>query len=251
MIAARAALRVGLGLGVSLALGCFAPSAFAQMRTPVALELVLALDISASVDSDEFALQVNGIAAAFRDPGIIAAIEKAGPGGIAVAILEWSEPQSTKVVVPFHQLVDERTSRAFAFLASRARRVSNSSYTSIGAGISAGLDVIASNTFVAPRRVIDVSGDGRNNRAPYPAEVRPRALAAGVTVNGLAIETDDDTLARYYRDEVIVGASAFVERARNYSDYARLIRRKLLREILPPLSGRPADIDVAAAGDRP
>ena len=251
MAGRRASLRVGLGLGASLALGLFPSAAPAGTRTAVALELVLALDISASVDSDEFALQINGIAAAFRDPDIIAAIERSRPGGIAVAIIEWSEPQSTKVVVPFHQLVDGRTSRAFGFLASRVWRVANSSYTSIGAGISAALDLMAANDFAAPRRVIDVSGDGRNNRAPYPDEVRPRVLAAGVTVNGLAIETDDDTLARYYRQEVIVGADAFVERARDYNDYAEHIRRKLLREILPPLSRLPAVIDVAAAGSEP
>lgn len=229
-----------------LALGLLPSVASAAQRTPVALELVLALDISASVDSDEFALQLGGIAAAFRDPVIIAAIERSRPGGIAVAIVEWSEPQSTRVVVPFHQLADARSVRAFAFLASRAPRVSNSSYTSIGAGISASLDAMAANAFVAPRRVIDVSGDGRNNRAPYPDQVRPRVIAAGVTINGLAIETDDDTLTRYYREEVIVGPGAFVERARNYNDYAAQIRRKLLREIFPPLSRLPAGIGVAA-----
>ncbi len=233
----------------ALALTAPAGGAFAQTRTPVALELVLALDVSASVDSDEFALQINGIAAAFRQADIIAAIEKAGPGGVAVAILEWSEPQSTQVVLPFHQLVDERTSRAFAFLATRVRRVANSSYTSIGAGLAASLDLLASNDFVGVRRVIDVSGDGRNNRAPWPEQVHPRLLAAGVTVNGLAIETDDDKLAAYYRDKVILGADAFVERAHDYSDYADMIHRKLLREILPALSGLPPAIAVAAAGD--
>ncbi len=251
MTGRRASLRGALGFGACLALGLFPSAAPAGVRTAVALELVLALDISASVDSDEFALQLNGIAAAFRDPGIIAAIEKSAPGGIAVAIIEWSEPQSTKVVVPFQQLVDARTSRAFGFLASRVGRVANSSYTSIGAGISAALELMASNEFVAPRRVIDVSGDGRNNRSPYPDEVRPRVIAAGVTINGLAIETDDDTLTQYYRREVIVGADAFVERARSYNDYAEHIRRKLLREILPPLSLLPTDIDVAAVGSGP
>jgi len=251
MAGRRACLRVGLGLGASLILGLFPFAASAAARTAVALELVLALDISASVDSDEFALQLGGIAAAFRDPGIIAAIERSRPGGIAVAIVEWSEPQSTKVVVPFHQLVDARTARAFAFLASRAPRVANSSYTSIGAGISAALDLMAANAFTAPRRVIDVSGDGRNNRAPYPDQVRPRVIAAGVTINGLAIETDDDTLTRYYRQEVIVGPDAFVERARNYNDYAEHIRRKLLREILPPLSRLAPGTDVAARESGP
>lgn len=246
MAGRRASLRVGLGLSAILALTVLPSAAAAGVRTPVALELVLALDISASVDSDEFALQLGGIAAAFRDPAIIAAIERSRPGGIAVAIIEWSEPQSTKVVVPFHQLVDARSARAFAFLASRAPRVANSSYTSIGAGISASLDLMAANDFVAPRRVIDVSGDGRNNRAPYPDQVRPRVIAAGVTINGLAIETDDDTLARYYREEVIVGPDAFVEVARNYNDYAEHIRRKLLREIFPPLSRLTTGIDVAA-----
>ncbi len=226
-----------------------AGDAVAQMRTSVALELVLALDVSASVDSDEFALQINGIAAAFRHPDIIAAIREAGPGGIAVAILEWSEADSTGVALSFQQLVDARSSRAFAFLATRIRRVADSSYTSIGAGLLASLALLQTNNFAGARRVIVVSGDGRNNRAPWPDQVRPRLAAAGVTVNGLAIETDDDKLAEYYRDNVILGPDAFVERAHDYKDYAEMIHRKLLREILPVVSDLPPATALAAAGD--
>ena len=236
---------------MAAALALTAGDAVAQMRTPVALELVLALDVSASVDYDEFTLQINGIAAAFRHADIIAAIQKAGPGGIAVAILEWSEPQGTSVVLPFHQLVDARTSRAFAFLATRVRRVTSSSYTSIGAGLAASLALLAGNDFAGVRRVIDVSGDGRNNRAPWPDQLRAGILAAGVTVNGLAIETDDDKLTAYYRDKVMMGPDAFVERAHDYRDYAEMIHRKLLREILPALSSLPPATAVAAAGDVP
>ena len=188
---------------------------------------------------------------AFRRADIIAAIRQAGPGGIAVAILEWSEAQGTNLVLPFHQLVDARTSRAFAFLATRIGRVANSSYTSIGAGLAASLDLLETNDFAGARRVIDVSGDGRNNRAPWPDQVHPRLAAAGVTVNGLAIETDDDKLAAYYRDKVILGPDAFVERAHNYTDYADMIHRKLLREILPVVSGLPLPATLAAAGDIP
>ena len=251
MTAGGAGSRVRLGLATALALAFPAPDAPGQTGTRVALELVLAIDVSASVDRDEFALQIDGIAAAFRHPDIIAAIEKARPGGIAVAVVEWSEPEGTLVAVPFQQVADERTARAFAFLTSRAWRITNSSYTSIGAGISAALDLMEANTFSGTRRVIDVSGDGRNNRAPWPDQVRERVLAAGVTVNGLAIESDDDTLAGYYREKVIMGAGAFVERARDYTDYAELIRRKLMREILPPVAGSPARRDVALAGDGP
>jgi hypothetical protein len=249
MAAGRAHSGLGLGLGAALAASLLVPPAMAAEQ--VALELVLAIDVSASVDRDEFALQIDGIAAAFRHPDVIAAIERAGPGGIAVALVEWSEPESTLVAVPFQQVADERTARAFAFLATRAWRIANSSYTSIGAGISAGLELIEANDFAGARRVIDVSGDGRNNRAPWLDQVRERVLAAGVTVNGLAIETDDNGLARYYREQVVMGADAFVERARDYTDYAEMIRRKLIREILPPVSGLPARRDVASAGDGP
>jgi hypothetical protein len=248
MAGARATSRLFAGLrGALLVLLAWSHPSWAEARISVALELVLAIDVSASVDREEFALQIDGIAQAFRHPDVIAAIERAGLGGIAVAIVEWSEPETTQVAVPFHHLTDARSARAFSFLASRVHRASRSSYTSIGGGIARSLDLIEDSEFAGARRVIDVSGDGRNNRNPYPDEVRDRVVKAGVTVNGLAIETDDDTLSQYYRDKVIVGADAFVATARDYGDYVEVIRLKLIREILPPVSAVPRPLRMARA----
>lgn len=209
---------------------------YAQDKIPVALELVLAIDTSASVDGTEFRLQIQGISAAFRHPDVIAAVHAIGGGGIAVSLVQWSQRYNTKISVPFMHVYDERTARAFSFLVSVAPRRSRSSFTAIGAAIETGVRFLDENGFQGARQVIDVSGDGRSNAMPNPWVARDAAVRRGITVNGLAIETDDDLLAEYYRDNVIGGKDAFVETAEDYSRFAPIMLRKLLREILPPLS---------------
>lgn len=218
-----------LALGMVLA-------AIAPVRadtTPVAVELVLALDASASMDRAEFDLQIRGLAAAFRDPGVLEALKNLGPTGIAVAVTQWGGADEAKVIVPFTRLSSSREARAFGFRISRARRAFQASSTSIATAVTHGVEVIEENAYAGERRVIDVSGDGVDNGGLDLEAARDLALNSGVVVNGLPIDADGVGLATYYRDKVMIGTDAFVEPAADFNDYARAIREKLIRELRP------------------
>ena len=218
---------------------------------PVALELVLAVDTSASVDAKEFSLQMKGIAAAFRHGDVIAAISALRKsGGIAVSLVQWSEKVRIREVVRFAHVYDARTSKAFAFLVSVAPRASRSGFTAIGAGLHYSAELIDSNGFTGARRIIDLSGDGRANTTPNPQAVRNALVRRGFVINGLAILSDDDTLDQYYKARVAGGPGSFVERAVDYQAFAAAMVRKLLREITPPMAGRPVLLPVLAAAGR-
>ncbi|MFO1132758.1 MAG: DUF1194 domain-containing protein [Hyphomicrobiales bacterium] len=216
----------------SLLLALLATPAHAQ-DTPVAVELVLALDASASVDKQEFALQVQGLAAAFRDPDVQRAVEDLEPLGAAVAVVQWGGPGETQVVLPFTELHGGRDSKAFGFRMSLIHRFMWASATSIATGISDSAALIESNAFDGQRKVIDVAGDGEDNGAADLESARQRARAMGIIVNGLPIMADSPDLADYYKRRVIIGPDSFVEPARDFEDYARAIRAKLLKELRP------------------
>lgn len=211
---------------------------------PVDLELVLAVDASGSVDEAEFQLQVQGIAAAFRDPVVIQTIERQPLKRIAVALAIWSESNRPKDLSPWIMVSDAASAEAFAQLVEGfPRRIANGG-TGIGKAIHFATQAMLSNEFAGSRRVVDISGDGRET-APQdwtlsPQDARLFADAHGVTVNGLAILSDDAGLADYYRQEIIVGAGAFVLEASGYDSFAAAIRAKLLREIdqRPQVSAR-------------
>lgn len=208
----------------------------ASAEEPVALELVLAIDSSASVDDREFALQVGGIAAAFRNPEVIAAIESLGSLGMAVTLVQWSAPGSSGQVLPFARVHDARTARAFGFLVSLTQRRSTTGTTAMAHAVQISASVLDHNEFTGDRRVIDVSGDGRNNTPPDVEGIRDMVVSRGITINGLAILNDDPQLDAYYRNSLIGGKDAFVEVATDYDQFAQAIRQKLIREIYPPLS---------------
>ena len=201
--------------------------------TPVAIELVLALDASASVDKQEFALQVQGLAAAFRDPDVQRAVEDLQPLGVAIAVVQWGGPGETQVVLPFTQLNSGRDSKAFGFRMSLIHRFMWASVTSIATGIHDSADLIEGNDFDGQRKVIDVAGDGEDNGAPSLEAARQSAHAEGIIINGLPIMADSPDLAEYYKAHVIIGPDSFVEPARDFEDYARAIRAKLLKELRP------------------
>jgi hypothetical protein len=200
---------------------------------PVAVELVLALDSSASVDRNEFALQRDGLAWAFRDPEVIAAVESLKPLGAALSIIQWGGPGDTIVIVPWLRIESARDSKAFAHVISRMQRRQRSSVTSIRSAMADAKHLIESNEYEGVRRVIDISGDGIDNTSLDLQKVRSEVHDAGITINGLAIESEDTRLTAYYRDNVIVGAGSFVETARDFTDFARAIKEKLLRELRP------------------
>lgn len=207
--------------------------ALAQVKTPVAIELVLALDSSASVDRREFQLQLDGLALAFRDPDILEAVENLKPLGAAVAVIQWGAPGETRIVLPFTAIAGARDSKAFGFRIGLVKRWMRASSTSIASALDDSRAMIETNEFDGFRLVIDVSGDGANNSPIDIADARKRAEAAGITVNGLPIMADDPALESYYREKVITGADAFVEPARDFGDYGRAIKEKLLRELRP------------------
>jgi hypothetical protein len=205
---------------------------------PVALELVLAIDTSASVDRREFELQVNGLAQAFAHPEVIAAIESLGSAGMAVTLVQWSGPESSAAVLPFGHVYDRRTAKAFGFLISLTQRRSTAGTTAMAHAVMLAARLIDENDFEGGRRVIDVSGDGRNNTPPDIEGVRDEVVERGFTINGLAILSDDPRLDNYYRRSLIGGKDAFVEVAKGYDEFAQAIRQKLIREIYPPLTER-------------
>ena len=207
--------------------------AMADGGQPVVVELVLALDSSASVDRKEFQLQLDGLALAFRDPEVLEAIDNLRPLGAAVAVLQWGAPGETRVVLPFTHLEGARDAKAFGFRIGLIRRWMRASATSIASGIDDSRMLIEDNAFAGVRKIIDVSGDGPDNSTADLEGARTRARQALMTVNGLPIMADDPGLADYYAQKVITGAEAFIEPARDFEDYTRAIKQKLLQELRP------------------
>jgi hypothetical protein len=218
---------------LTLFLASFADLAAAQDRMPVAIELVLALDSSASVDRREFELQLDGLSQALSDPDVLKAVDGLAPLGAVISVVQWGGPGDTRVVLPFRLVHTAREAKAFAYLVSRIQRWHRASETSIADAISDSAVLLASNEFDGVRLVIDVSGDGVHNGAADLETARVRAVRGGITVNGLAIEADDHGLTQYYRDNVIAGSGSFVERAQDFRDFARAMREKLMRELRP------------------
>ncbi len=154
----------------------------------VDLLLVLAADISRSVDEVKFQLQRSGYAAAFSDPRVIEAIRSGPNGRIAVAFVEWSGPLSQKIVIDWMVISDDKTARLFGDHLVEATRAFADS-TSISAGIDFAMTQLDQAPYEARRRVIDVSGDGDNNSGRDVTAARDEAIAKGVTINGLVILT--------------------------------------------------------------
>ena len=218
------------------------PVAPVRAATQVDLELVLAVDASGSISDQEFALQMTGIAAAFRDAEVLEAIRSGPTASIGVSVAIWAESEGYKDATPWHVLDGPAAAETFARLVEAfPRRIEGS--TGIGRGVLYSVRLIEYNDLTSPRQVIDVSGDGRETTFRYhsvpPSQARHAATAQGITVNGLAILSEEPDLAAYYRSEVIGGFGAFVMVAETIDDFGRAIREKLLREIeYRPVIGR-------------
>ena len=211
-----------------------APAAAQGKR--VELELVLAIDGSSSVNEAEFALQLGGIAWAFRDPTVIAAIESVG--GVGVAVMQWAGPSYQTLVLRWTHVFDAASANRVADRIETVRRVVFGT-TSIDKALWASITAFRTSGFQGRRRVIDVSGDGRTNFGPNPDAMRDRAVARGIVVNGLPILNEEPDLDRYYRRFVVGGPGAFLMTADSYEDFAAAMRLKLIREIKgPPVAAR-------------
>ena len=205
----------------------------------VELELVLAADISGSMDLEEAALQRRGYVRAFRHPDVIAAIQRSRLGRIAVTYVEWASDQYQRTLVDWAEVADARSAAAFAEAVARPA-VKTREWTSISAVIAYAARRFEGNGFRGERRVIDVSGDGPNNSGDFVVRARDRALADGIVINGLPIVNDRPNiygyptmpdLDLYYEDCVIGGQGSFIVVAEGFEDFARAIRRKLVLEI--------------------
>ncbi len=197
----------------------------------VQLELILAIDASLSVSNVEFALQLQGLANAFRNEAVVAAIRAAGDHGIAVMLLQWSDRAQQAISVDWSLIKDAESAAAFALRVARAPRAYDGAGTAIGRALETSIPLFQANGFQGDRRVIDLSGDGIDNRGPLPGGIRDIAVASGIVVNGLAILNEDRYLDLYYEKNVIGGTGAFVMTAVDYEDFAVAIVRKLIREI--------------------
>ena len=218
-----------------------AGSARAQV---VDLLLVLAIDCSYSVDAGEYDLQRKGIAYALQDPEIRDAILSGPNGAIALSVVQWSSGASQVLALPWRLLNGPEAIAAAAAEIAELPRATRDGATSISAAIAFSMRVIETSPYQAVRRIIDVSGDGRNNNGPPLARYRDAAASRGITVNGLAILNEHPTLDYYFKAQVIAGFGAFVEPANSYPDYQAAIRRKILREIrYVPVSDRAAPVD--------
>ena len=214
---------------LALAGGTFPDSTRAEV--PVDLELILAIDSSDSVDVREYALQVGGLAAAFRDPSVHRAIGDGPLGSIAVAVVEWSGRYQQVVQLPWTRLDGAAAAVAFAERIDRLRRAFDEGVTSISGALDFAAEQFAVNGFVAARRVIDISSDGVQNQGRRIDLAREATLARDVTINALVILNEMPDLEEYFSERVIGGFGAFVIVANDYPDYPEAIRRKLLREI--------------------
>ena len=211
---------------------------FSARAERVDLELVLSVDSSGSIDSEEFRLQREGYARALTHPDVIAAIRRGPYRAVAVTFVEWSGPEIHNQVVRWTKVTGAaEASRIAATLLSAPRTIFGGG-TSLGGAILMATHLLESNGFEGTRRVIDISGDGPNNRGPFVEGPRAAALARGITINGLPILEFDDGLEHYFREFVIGGPGAFVQPANGFSDFARAVLKKLLQEL--NLSGRAA-----------
>lgn len=226
-----------------LAAGLAAPALItarnARASTEVDVELVLAVDVSRSVDTEEMEMQMKGYAEAFRDPRLAEGIAGGPLGAIAVTLFVWSDWNIQHTLVPWMRLDGHASAERFARALDGASRETYL-YTSISGAID-----YASNQFgqryEGLRRVVDISGDGVNNSGRPLSAARAEALDKGIVLNGLAVLDRSPQPAallaglppvdEYYRDEVIGGPAAFLMVAEGYDSFAGAVRRKIIREI--------------------
>ena len=200
--------------------------------------LALGLDVSGSVDSEEYRLQIDGLATALSDPDVATALLTGTDRPVLLAVYEWSDESFQRLVIDW---IAVTSPEILAGIAQRLRdtpRQPAPPTTAIGAAMLYGAELLA-RAPACLRRTLDLSGDGKNNTGPRPQEVRDSAPLAGITVNGLTIgdapmdhgETSLGELSDYFRAQVIHGPGAFVMTARGFEAYAEAMARKLLKEL--------------------
>ena len=199
------------------------------------LALVLAVDVSGSVDTKEFDIQMQGLAAALTDGIVIdALIEQEAQ----LTVLQWTGSSRQRQTVLWHQMTTAQDVAVFAQKVAQDARVWRNYSTAIGEALTASQALLA-EVPTCIRKVIDVSGDGVSNEGLEPNMLRGSLSEMGVTVNALAIETDETDLTAWFFENLIHGEGAFVMTADGFEDYPEQIKRKLQRETTRQLSALP------------
>jgi hypothetical protein len=228
----------GIVAAAMTAMAALAGTTARAQEVPVDLELVLAIDVSGSMDEDERGLQRDGYVGALRSPQVIAAIGSGVLGRIALTIVEWAGPSSQSIIVPW-RLIDGRDAAASAAAELAAAPQARIYGTSISAALAFSSALFSANNFAGSRQVIDVSGDGANNMGPPVVPVRDAVVAQGIIINGLPLTLKtggigglgEGQLDIYYEDCVIGGPGAFFLSVRGPEQLADAIQRKLVLEI--------------------
>lgn len=225
-----------------------APSVWAEAEIPVDIELVLAIDVSGSIDPEEAKLQRQGYVSALTHPKIVDAISRGYLGRIAVTYFEWAGADYRRPIANWATIQDTASAQAFADSLTAAE-ISIGRRTSISGAIQYAIPLFDDNGYEGTRRVIDVSGDGANNSGVLVNLARDLAIERGITINGLPIVSDRPNrfgfpqlrdLDEYYFHCVIGGTGAFIVVAHGFDAFAQAIHRKLILEIAsltPPPAG--------------
>jgi hypothetical protein len=229
-------------VALAVAIGVWARHPAAAEDGQVDLLLVLAADISRSIDEKKFRLQRDGYAAAIVDPRVVRAMQAGASGRIAICYMEWASDQDQRVIVEWTRVGNEGEAKEVADRIREAPRAFMGR-TAIGAAIDFSMGLLSRSPFGAPRQIIDVSGDGTNNSGRDVTQARDEAVAQGVTINGLVILSEtplawnpDHTnpaggLENYYRNNVIGGPGAFVMAAQGFNSFGQAIVKKMIAEV--------------------
>ena len=223
---------------LSAAAAGLAIPAKADLAEPVDMLLVLAVDVSRSIDEDEARLQREGYRAGVSDGRVVEAITRGMLGAIAIAYVEWAGSEYQRLVLPWQRIGGQADANRWAETLAEAPRASLS-WTSISGGIDFSRWVLTEAPFEATRRVIDISGDGVNNSGRRVERARDEAVADGIIINGLPIINDRPTFGRappipldqYFQQSVIGGFGSFMVVAEDFEAFGTAVRRKLIREI--------------------
>ncbi len=243
-IAAFSALALG-AVGVAGLAGLF--PAHAQQLQRVDLELVLAVDVSQSMDYEEHLIQRQGYIEAFRHDDVIDSIVYGSRNGMVVTYFEWGDAYDQTVVIPWTLIQTREDAHRFADMLEN-RPINPKRRTSISGALHFAAELILTNNYEGMRQVIDISGDGPNNSGGLVEAARDAMAAQGIIVNGLPIMIGDGldwwdipNLDQYYEDCVITGPGSFIAPVRNISEMAATIRAKMVLEIAGlPATTRPA-----------
>ncbi|CUJ90029.1 hypothetical protein RUE5091_00969 [Ruegeria denitrificans] len=222
---------------LSIILTLASGSAAAECRQALAL----GLDVSGSVDSREYRLQLDGLAAALQRPEVVQIILSDTSAPMRLAIFEWSEPGHQRLLLDWTAIRSVSDLRKIAALLNRTKRSAAPRGTAVGSAMLFGADLLSDHT-ECWKRTLDLSGDGKHNLGTHPREAKTALLPTAITINGLVIGADDPShgdkryvqvgeLSAYYNAWVILGPDAFVEVALGFDAYEDAMTRKLIREL--------------------